>query len=106
MAFQVRDTCYSTAQQAAEVTASGVVGSVVVIGSKAYTVSTTSISGSVINYRFAEVGGGGIFTQAAAYVPQPCALLETADGLVIGWGIAAAWLATAAVLFLRRGLHE
>lgn len=33
---------------------------------------------------------------------QPCALLDYSDGLAIGWGIAAAWIAAFAVMYMSR----
>lgn len=106
MAYQVGDACYSTALEAVQVMASNAVGGVVVIGSKAYVVNAGSITGSSITYSFAEVGGTGYMTKLANVTPQPCGLLDWQDGLTIGWAIAAAWIATAVVLHLRKAVHE
>jgi len=106
MAYQVGDACYSTALEAVQVMASKAVGSVVVIGSNAYVVNATSVSGSSITYAFADVGGTGSIVKTATVNPQPCGLLDWQDGLTIGWAIAAAWIATAVVLHLRKAVDE
>lgn len=106
MAYQVGEACYSTALEAVQVMASSAVGGVVVIGSKAYVVNATSVTGSSITYGFAEVGGTGTMTKVATVNPQPCGLLDWQDGLTIGWAIAAAWIATAVVLHIRKAVHE
>lgn len=106
MAYQVGDACYSTSLEAVQVMASKVAGGVVVIGSKAYVVNASSVTGSSITYAFAEVGGVGTMSKTSTVTPQPCGLLDWQDGLTIGWAIAAAWIATAVVLHLRKAVHE
>lgn len=105
MAFQVGSACYDTAAQAAQAQASSLAGGVVVHGSAAYVVGVSAVSDTSITYTFAPVGGGATISQVAAYDAQPCNLLTGADGLTLGWAVAAAWLATWAVMFLARALR-
>ncbi len=69
-------------------------------------VNASDITGASITYTLSPVTGGAGITLVASVTPQPCGLLDWQDGLLIGWGIAGAWLMTAAVMFLRRGVHE
>lgn len=104
--YQVGDTCYSTALAAVQALASAEVGGITVIGSKAYVVDATNISGTSITYSFLEVGGTGTMTKVATVTPQPCGLLDWQDGLTLGWAVAAAWIATAVVLHIRKAAHS
>lgn len=105
MAFQVGSTCYTTAQQALAASASNQVGAVVQHGGKAYIVAP-SVAGDGLSYLLSPVDGGATIQTVVQLQPMPCGLLQAADGLVIGWGVAAVWLAVAAVMFMRRGVHS
>lgn len=106
MAFQVGSACYSDALGAVAAIASGQIGAVVVHGGTAYVINASAIAEDSITYTLGPVGGGTAITVVAPVNPQPCGLLDWQDGLVLGWSIAAAWIATAVVMFLRRGVHE
>ena len=106
MAFQVGSACYSDAQGAVAAIASGQVGAVVAHGGAAYVVNASDITSSSITYTLSPVAGGTALTVVSPVTPQPCGLLDWEDGLILGWAIAGAWLATAVVMFLRRGAHE
>jgi hypothetical protein len=105
MAFQVGSACYGTAGEALQAIAATQAGSVVVHGSAAYVVDAT-VSGTSITYTLSPVAGGSALTYASTIQPQPCGLLDWQDGLVLGWGVAGAWLLVAAVMVLRKGVHE
>ena len=66
----------------------------------------SSIAENSITYKLQDLNSSAFIVKTVSVTPVDCQLFDTADGLMIGWGIAAAWLATAAVLFLRKGLHE
>jgi len=104
--FQVGGVCYSSPLAAVQAMAAGQVGSIRQLGSSAYVVDSTAQTDSSITYVLRELGGPGLVTSTQTVNPLPCGLLDTADGLIIAWGIATAWLVTHGILFLRRGLHE
>ncbi|HYP84396.1 hypothetical protein [Variovorax sp.] len=106
MAFQVGSACYSDAQGAAAAIASAQVGTVVAHGGAAYVVDASAVSGTSITYTLTPVSGGTAITLAAPVSVQPCGLLDWQDGMVLGWGVAGVWLAVAAVMVIRRGVHE
>lgn len=102
--LQVDGNCYSELA-AVQAMAAREVGRLVVIGAKTYVVDVGAVTPTTITYNFADTTSTATFSKLVTVTPQPCGLLDTVDGLVIGWAIAAAWLATAAVLFIRRGVH-
>jgi hypothetical protein len=104
--FQFGESCYSTALSAAQASAASQIGSIVQVGNASYVVDVTTVTESAITYKLQNVSSTAIVTKTATYTPLPCGLLDTSDGLLIAWGIATAWLVTAGLLFLRRGLHE
>jgi hypothetical protein len=106
MAYQVGATCYDSASDAVSAIASSQVGAVVQHGGAAYVVNAPSLTGASITYLLQPVAGGAAISYTAAVTPQPCGLLDWQDGLAISWGIAAAWIATAVVLSLRKAVHE
>lgn len=104
--FQVDGVCYSSALLSVQAMAAREIGSIRQIGTAQYVVDSTAQTADSITYIFRNVGSTASFTSVANVTPQPCGLLDTADGLLIAWGIATAWLITHGILFLRRGLHE
>lgn len=104
--FQVGQSCYSSALAAVQAIASGQSGAVVVVGTSSYVVDVVGTSDTSMTLNFSDVGSPASFVKVVPVTPLPCGLLDTADGLILAWGIATAWLVTAAVLFLRRGIHE
>lgn len=106
MGYQVGTACYGDAASAVSAIASGQVGALVQHGGAAYVVDATAVTGSSITYSLNPVDSGTALVVVAPVTAQPCGLLEWQDGLVIGWAVAGAWLATAAVLFLKRAAHE
>lgn len=106
MSFQVGPFCYPSEIAAARASASSEVGGIVQLGNSAYVVDVSAVSATSISYALRDVQTSAVIVKDAAYTPVPCGLLVAADGLAMGWGVAAVWLFTAGVLFLRRGLHE
>lgn len=111
MSYQVGFTCYSTALAANQVTASAENGSVVQRGSDTYVVTLGNITADSITYIFKStttnvLGTPTTISQTFTSNPVPCGLLDTADAVTLGVGILIAWVATAAVNVLRRGVHE
>lgn len=82
------------------------IGKITPIGTASYVVNSTTATATQITYVLQNVSSTATVTKVATVTPEPCGLLDTADGLIIAWGIAAAWLITYAVLMLRRGVHE
>lgn len=106
MSYQVGSTCYGSAEQALSATASSQVGAVVVHGGAAYVVDVAGITASSITYLLNPIGGGVPVQSVVSVSPQPCGLLQWDDGLLLGWGVATAWILTAAVMFLRKAAHQ
>lgn len=106
MAYQVGPACYAEASAALAAIASGQIGAVVQHGGAAYVVDASSIGAASITYSLTPVAGGAALTVVSPVTVQPCGLLDWQDGLFLGWAVAGAWLATAAVLFLKRAVHE
>lgn len=104
--FQFGAACYPTALAAARAASAQEIGKVISVGSAAYVVDVQAVTASSITYRLQNVSNTSVITKVAAYTAQPCGLLDTADGLVIAWGIATAWLVTYAIKFIRNGLHH
>lgn len=104
--FQVDGVCYSTALSAVQAMAAREVGSIRQVGTAQYVVDSTGQTASTVTYVLRNVSNTAVITTTETVSPLPCGLLDTADGLIIAWGIATAWILTAAVLFLRRGMHE
>lgn len=102
MNFQVGNTCYETQQQAAQSVASTVGGTVVVVGPDVFVVSVNAVTSNTIAYDFNRVNGDGQMQILAPYTAQPCNMLSAADGIEVGWTIAAIWLGVYAILFLSR----
>lgn len=106
MAYQVGPSCYSEASAAVAAIASAQIGAVVQHGGAAYVVDASQVGASSITYNLTPVGGGNVLQVVSPVSVQPCGLLDWQDGLVLGWAVAGAWLATAAVMFLKRAVHE
>lgn len=106
MSYQYNSICYSDQVSAARAIAADHVGQIVSIGTSSYSINVESVSGSGIVYSLQDLTSPASISKTVSVTPQECGLLDVSDGLMIGWGIAAAWLATAAVLFIKKGLHE
>ena len=111
MSFQVGFTCYPTAIAANQVTASSENGSVVQRGNETYVVTLGDITSNSITYIYRStttnlLGMPTTVSQTFNSNPIPCGLLDTADAILLGSAILVAWVATAAVNVLRRGVHE
>ena len=106
MAYQVGSSCYDTAAAAVSAIASAQVGAVVVHGGTAYVVDASAHTGASVTYSLQPLAGGASISYTAAVTPQPCGLMDWQDGLTLGWAVAAAWIATAVVLHLRKAVHE
>ena len=106
MSYQYNNNCYSDSLSVAKAIASDQVGRIVVIGTTSYSVDVTSVIPNSISYKLQDLNSTAFITKTVSIAPQDCGLLDTADGLIIGWGIAAAWLVTYGLLFLKKGVHE
>lgn len=106
MAYQVGATCYGSAESALSAVASAQVGGVVEHGGAAYVVGVDAVASTSITYRLTPLGGGAALQTVVAMQPQPCGLLQWQDGLSLGWGVATAWIVTAAVMHLRKAAHQ
>lgn len=106
MSYQVGSTCYGNAVDALSAVASSQVGGVVVHGGAAFVVGVDAVASSSITYRLTPIAGGQAIQSIVQLQPQPCGLLQWQDGLTLGWLVAGAWIATAAVMHLRRAAHQ
>ncbi|GAA6121512.1 hypothetical protein [Acidovorax sp. FG27] len=104
MAYQVDSACYSTAQQAAQASASQHVGAVVSHSGSAYIVDVSAVADTSITYRLQPVSGGTPLQMVSGYTAQPCNLLQVSDGLSMGWMVAGAWFGAYALIFIARSL--
>lgn len=105
MNYQVGSACYGTQEQAAQASASSMVGAVVQHGGSAYAVNASSASATAIEYSLSPVGGGTAITISAPYSAQPCGLLTSSDALQMGWMLMAVWVGVYALMFLARALR-
>jgi len=105
VSFQVGAACYESIEGAAAAVASAEIGRVVPAGSGVFVVDAVAGSGGSITYTLTDPAS---VVSPVVYVSSPslpeCGLLTAADGLALGWGVAAAWIGVFAVLALRRGL--
>jgi len=106
VSYQVGSTCYGNAVDALSAVASSQVGGVVVHGGAAFVVGVDAVASSSITYRLTPIAGGQAIQSIVQLQPQPCGLLQWQDGLTLGWLVAGAWIATAAVMHLRRAAHQ
>lgn len=106
MGFQVGTTCYGSASDALAAAASSQVGGVVVHGGSVHVVGVDAVASTSITYSLTPIAGGPPISSVVHLTPQPCGLLEWQDGLSLGWGVATAWILTAAVMHLRRAAHQ
>lgn len=104
--YQVDGSCYSSQLVAVQAMAAREIGKVVQVGTASYVVDVSATSATSITYLFRNVSSTATLLKVAEVSPQECGLLDTADGLIVGWGIATVWLLTAGIIFLRRGVHE
>ena len=100
MSFQVDHYCYSDEAAAASAIAARVVGQLVDLGGTPHVVAA-SVDGVSITYTLTPVSGGATVTYTQAADLQPCGLVDWQDASLLAWGVATAWIATAAVMWLR-----
>lgn len=105
-AFQVGTTCYPSGLAAAYAAASSQTGQVVQLGRSLYVVDLQAASENSITYRLQSLDRTGSILKTVPYTAIPCGLLDTADAVVLGGAVVVAWIATAAINILRRGVHE
>jgi len=104
--FQVGDSCYPDALAAVKAMAAAEVGGMRQIGTATYVVDSTAQTANSITYVLRNVSSTAVVTTTETVTPIPCGLLDWEDGLILGWAVAGAWIATAVVLFLRKAVHE
>jgi hypothetical protein len=104
--FQVGPTCYGSELDAARAAASAQAGLVVQLGGSAYVLDVQGVAPGSITYALNPVGPGSAIVQTVPYTAQPCGLLDTVDGIMLGWAVAAVWLVTASITHLRKAVHE
>lgn len=104
--FQVGESCYPDALTAVKAMAAGQVGGMRQIGTATYVVDSTAQTATSITYVLRNVSSTAAITTTETVAPVPCGKLDWQDGLTLGWAVAAAWIATAVVLFLRKAAHE
>lgn len=104
MNYQVESACYSTLEAAVQASASKVVGSIVQLGGVPHVVAVQSVSGQTVTYSYTPAQPGPVVSGSFTYTPQPCGLLQSADALVLGWGVAAAWIGAYAVMFIAHAI--
>lgn len=106
MSYQVGPTCYPDELGAAQAAASAQAGAVVQLGASLYVVDVQSVTSTSITYKLQALDTTASIVKTVPYTASPCGLLDTADGLLLGWAVATVWIVTAGILVLRRGIHE
>lgn len=104
--WQVGSACYSSELAAASAAASSQVGQVIQVGSTAYAVNVDAVASNSITYVLTPFGGGSALSLVAPFTAQSCGLLTAADGLQLGWLVAAVILGALAVMLLTRGFRD
>lgn len=104
--FQVGAVCYPDSLAAVRAMAALEVGGLRQIGTSLFVVDSSAQSGNSITYNFRDVASSSAFSVTQSVNPLPCGLLDWQDGLVLGWAVAAVWLTTSFVLYLRKAVHE
>lgn len=101
MSYQVGNACYGTDIAAAQAVASGLVGSLHQSGGYLYALDVVGVSGESISVTFSALDGGPALAGSAIPLTlQPCNLLDTGDGVQIGWLLIAAWAAAYSLRWL------
>jgi hypothetical protein len=102
--LQYGQGCYVDAAAAAAAMAAAEVGAVYNAGSRVWVVTAASPAASAVTVELTDLASSDppIARTVTPSFP-PCSLLDWDDGLAIGWGIAIAWIAAAAVLFVLQG---
>lgn len=106
MSFQVASSCYDTALSANQASAAGSIGQLINVGNASYVVDVSTVSATSITYLLRDVSKNATITKVATVTPLPCQLLEVGDGIAIAWGVALSWILSAAIMYLRKGMHE
>lgn len=106
MAYQVGSSCYGSELGATQAIAASQTGAVVEAGSVVYVLDASATGPGSITYTMNPLGGGTAIVSVVPVELQPCGLLDWQDSLTIAWGIAAAWIAVAAVMNLRQAVHS
>lgn len=104
MGYAVGGVCYSSAEHAAALACSTLVG--VTSTGSLQCASVESVSGqvaqvSMLSWR--DRASSGVSYSQALYLPA-CDAPAIAEGVAVGWAIGAVWLAVAGVMYLRKVL--
>ena len=112
MSYQVGTSCNLDAASAARAAITAENGRQFVIGTKTYVYQIDGIyAGGSAEYAWIDASyypkpTGTKINASYSFKAEPCGLLDTVDGVVIAWAIAAAWIAVYSIAFLRKGIHE
>jgi hypothetical protein len=74
--FQVRDTCYPTAKQAAEVSASSIAGGIATEGGRTFFISVGQVTDTSITYVLTTADKSIVYPSVQPYAAQPCNVPE------------------------------
>lgn len=105
MGLQVGAACYEDAEAASHAVAALSSGTVVPAGASVYVVDAVGSPTGAVAFTLTDLTGAvssSSYTQTPTYAP--CGLLGAADGIAMGWGVIAVWIAAYALLVLRKGL--
>lgn len=102
---QVGDTCYPSELAANQAIAASQIGKITPVGTASYVVNSSSQTATEITYVLKNVSSTATITKTTTITPIPCQALTAVDANIIGWSIAAAWIAVYALLFLTRSLR-
>lgn len=105
MSYQVGSVCYAAKGSAYSAIASDKSGAIVLHGGSSYVVTAKAGSAGV-DYVYSPIGGGLGFSQSVVFDPSPCALLDLSDGLVLGWGVALAWVCAWGLGYIARFVNR
>lgn len=102
--YQLDGACYATPLEAVTSYSANLVGNVVVLGGNSHIVAAVNPGSDGVAVTYQRLNQT---TSSTIWVPlnvPECQMMTSVDALSIGWGIAAAWIATYAITFLSRYL--
>jgi len=103
--FQSGDSCYPTAADANMALAYTFKGQLINLGGGPAVVREVASSSNVVALYLAPVDGSPEIEHLISVDPSACILPDVADGALLGWAVAACFIAVFGIMFLARALR-